>query len=249
MAVPSRLHWTTNAPAGPARERWTRLAVPRYPGPVRHAGLFQGVALPCPRSLRYLLAVLIASSLGSQVPPVHGIQPADLDPSVAPCQDFFQYANGAWLQRNPIPDDQSTWGAFNALRDRNRDVLKAILEAAERAPAQPERQVGISMPAAWTPRPSNKPAAVPAAGPGPHPAYPDRPRLAVAMAQARMEGRGSAFRFEVGQDDRQSTVIIAQFAQAACRCRTGKTTWVRTPGPGSCAPGSGTRRPDVRPTG
>jgi len=171
--------------------------------------------LPCPRYLRYLLAVLIASSLGSQVPPVHGIQSADLDPSVAPCQDFFQYANGAWLQRTPIPADQSTWGAFNALRDRNREVLKAILQTAERAPAgSPERQVGDFYASGMDTEAIERAGSSPLV---PVLARIQRIRtgrgLAMAMAPARMEGRGSAFRFGVGQDDRQSTATIAEFAQ------------------------------------
>src|SRR5664279_3402 len=56
------------------------------------------------------------------------INPADFDASAKPCEDFYQFANGAWLAAHPIPADRSRYGGFDALADRNRDVVKAILE-------------------------------------------------------------------------------------------------------------------------
>jgi putative endopeptidase len=56
------------------------------------------------------------------------IDPADFDASAKPCEDFYQFANGAWLAAHPIPADRSRYGGFDALADRNRDVVKAILE-------------------------------------------------------------------------------------------------------------------------
>ena len=56
------------------------------------------------------------------------IDPADFDKAAKPCEDFYQFANGAWLAAHPIPADRSRYGGFDALADRNRDVVKAILE-------------------------------------------------------------------------------------------------------------------------
>ena len=56
-----------------------------------------------------------------------GINIANIDPSVKPCEDFFHYASGNWLKNNPIPDAQSSWGAFNELIDRNQLTLRTIL--------------------------------------------------------------------------------------------------------------------------
>jgi putative endopeptidase len=53
-----------------------------------------------------------------------------MDPSIRPCDDFFEYANGAWLRETSIPDDEAGWGGFSELRDRNLAVLHAILEEA-----------------------------------------------------------------------------------------------------------------------
>ena len=62
-----------------------------------------------------------------------GINIANIDPSVTPCEDFFHYASGNWLKSNPIPDAQSSWGAFNELIDRNQATLRTILNNAATA--------------------------------------------------------------------------------------------------------------------
>jgi putative endopeptidase len=51
-----------------------------------------------------------------------------LDKAVEPCENFYQFACGGWRKNNPIPGDQSRWGRFDELAQRNRDVLHDILE-------------------------------------------------------------------------------------------------------------------------
>lgn len=70
---------------------------------------------------------------------------ANLDRTADACVDFYQYANGGWLKRTEIPPTESRWGTFNILADRNNQMLKQVLETAEKSKARPgsnERLIG-----------------------------------------------------------------------------------------------------------
>jgi len=75
----------------------------------------------------------------------HGVDITSMDTSVAPGDDFFQFANGAWLARTDIPADVSRWGTFNVLNEASQQRTRALLEAAaaSSAPADSDqRKVG-----------------------------------------------------------------------------------------------------------
>ena len=57
-----------------------------------------------------------------------GFSIANMDKSADPCVDFYQYACGGWMAKNPIPADQSRWGIGDQLTEHNRAVLQGILE-------------------------------------------------------------------------------------------------------------------------
>ncbi|MBT8193970.1 MAG: M13 family metallopeptidase [Acidimicrobiia bacterium] len=59
---------------------------------------------------------------------------ADMDPSVDPGDDFYQFANGGWRAANPVPDDYPRWAAFDEVRKRNEALLHELLEAAATDP-------------------------------------------------------------------------------------------------------------------
>jgi putative endopeptidase len=60
----------------------------------------------------------------------HGFDLANLDRSIAPCDNFFEFADGGWVKAHPIPPAYASWGTFNILHDHNEDVLHEILEDA-----------------------------------------------------------------------------------------------------------------------
>ena len=59
-----------------------------------------------------------------------GFDPAELDETTLPGDDFFAYVNGKWIAENEIPADRSRYGAFDILRDKSDEDVKAIIEGA-----------------------------------------------------------------------------------------------------------------------
>jgi putative endopeptidase len=73
------------------------------------------------------------------------VDPAALDLTVKPQDDFFRYADGTWIRNNPIPAEFSRWGSFNKLIDDNTTALNTlcVAAAAKGAGGTPvERMVG-----------------------------------------------------------------------------------------------------------
>jgi putative endopeptidase len=64
-----------------------------------------------------------------------GIDLTGLDTSCKPCDDFWRFANGLWVDRNPIPATQSSWSPLSMLVEGNRERLRVLLEDAALAKA------------------------------------------------------------------------------------------------------------------
>src|ERR1700761_7018167 len=66
-----------------------------------------------------------------------------IDKTADPCVDFYQFACGNWKKNNPIPADQTRWGRFNELSERNNYLLYQELKVAADAPKTPlQRKYG-----------------------------------------------------------------------------------------------------------
>ena len=58
----------------------------------------------------------------------HGLDPANMDLSVDPGQDFYRFANGGWLDQTEIPSDRASYGVFDALDELTSQQLLTLLD-------------------------------------------------------------------------------------------------------------------------
>jgi predicted metalloendopeptidase len=141
----------------------------------------------------------------------------NIDPAVKPQDDFFHYANGTWLKNVTIPADQSRWGSFTELSERNVANLRTICERASALPtgATPiEKMVGDFYASGMDE------AAINAAGI--KPLQPELDRIAAvktpadvlgAIAHLKLMGSGVGFSFFASADAKDSNMDIAQLYQ------------------------------------
>lgn len=71
----------------------------------------------------FLILGFVASSFAQPI-----IDKNNMDLSISPGDDFFNYANGTWVKNTPMPPDLTRYGAFDELRENNDRQLKALIE-------------------------------------------------------------------------------------------------------------------------
>ena len=139
-----------------------------------------------------------------------------IDKKTDPCVDFYQYACGNWLASNPIPADQSTWGRFSELHERNQRILKDILEtnAAKTTRSASDARIGEYYGACMDERGIN--------AKGTAPLKPeldrihglrDKAGLAEEVARLQRLGVNALFHTESAQDLRNASEVIAEVDQ------------------------------------
>ena len=63
---------------------------------------------------------------------IPGIVLANMDTTVSPKEDFYNFVNGSWMKNTEIPDDRSSWGGFGVLvKKTDHDVLDILAKAKE----------------------------------------------------------------------------------------------------------------------
>jgi predicted metalloendopeptidase len=154
------------------------------------------------------------------------IDPQNMDTSVKAQDDFYLYANGGWIKRNPIPPEFARWGSFNMLAEQNNDALHEIVEKAAVAPKvaakpNPEKaaevdsqKVGDFYASGMNEKAVDDARVTPLAEEFKRiDALKDRKDVLKEIAHLHTIGMTGFFRFSSNQDAKNSTAVIAQAYQ------------------------------------
>jgi putative endopeptidase len=142
---------------------------------------------------------------------------ANLDTTVSPGEDFFQYANGGWIKKNPIPGDLSSWGIGQLVNEENNTRLKELSEKAANANGKEgsaDQRIGDF----WSTAMDS--AKIEEQGLKPLQPYFDKisaitdvKSLVATSAEFRKLGSGTLFSDGASQDDKNSDVMAYKLGQ------------------------------------
>lgn len=148
--------------------------------------------------------------------PTKYIDKANMDPSVKPGDNFYLYANGAWLKANPVPGSKTRWGSFDMLREESSKRLQALLtEASKKTSDARMQQIGDLYLSGMDTVAIDKMGYQPIAADLKRiDAIQNVDGLLAEIAYARTQGISSAlFGFFVSQDRKDVTKYIPQLSQ------------------------------------
>ena len=80
---------------------------------------------------------LAAAALGASAQTPRGVDRANLDPTVAPGTDFYDYACGGWMKANPLKAEYSRYGTFDQLGELNRSQVRDLVLGLDARTAAP----------------------------------------------------------------------------------------------------------------
>jgi predicted metalloendopeptidase len=94
------------------------------------AGLFAGFAHAGAPAVHPAADAASAASSAAAASARSGVDVGALDAAVRPQDDFFRYSQGKWLKDVDIPNDRSSWGAFNVAADNVEQQIRTLIEQA-----------------------------------------------------------------------------------------------------------------------
>jgi putative endopeptidase len=137
-----------------------------------------------------------------------------MDTSVAPGDSFYNYANGTWVKKTPIPADKSNYGMFTVLSDKSDERTKEIILGAKGAPGSEERKIADYY-AAFMDEAAIEKAGITPLKPSLEAIdkIKDAKGLVLAFADSARHMRGNPIATSVGQDDKDPEHYIANIGQ------------------------------------
>lgn len=170
------------------------------------------------KKLAYLsLALLLAGACTQKAPETKHIVITGIDASKKPGDDFFAYVNGIWYDTAQIPAGQTGVGSYSFLNFPQRIRMKGILDSvasSKNAPGSIEQKVGDFYASGMDTVTINtrgydpiKPLLARIDG------LNDASSLLKLVAEEQTAGNGSLIGFNVGPDDKKSTINIVQLYQ------------------------------------
>lgn len=146
-----------------------------------------------------------------------GIDVANLDKTISPKTDFYQYACGGWMKTHPLTDEYGRFGSFDLLAENNRTQLHGLIKGLatqQQEPGSIGQKIGDLYNLAMDSTKLNadgmkpmKPMLDKVA------AVKDRKGLTVLAAEMTRQGLGAYFNLFIGADEKNSSMNIVQAFQ------------------------------------
>jgi putative endopeptidase len=165
----------------------------------------------------FLLFALASFAQSAPSEKAVGFSIDNIDKTLDPCVDFYQYACGNWLKSTEIPADRSSWASFTELDERNLVTLKDILEKASTGGpnrSAVEQKIGDFYGACMDEKAANEKGLAPL-----QPeldrigAVKDKPALIDAIARVHLIGPSPLFNFYSNSDLHNANQVIAYIDQ------------------------------------
>lgn len=146
-----------------------------------------------------------------------GIDVSNLDKTMAPNSDFYQFACGGWMKNHPLTDEYARFGSFDMLAENNRTQLRGLIEELAAKQAEPgtiARKIGDLYNIAMDTVKLNAAGVAPIKGELEQiAAIGDKKELSAVIAGMRRKGFSPYFSLYIGSDDMNSSMNIVHLYQ------------------------------------